>query len=251
MAIRFTCPHCGRVMDVGDKFAGQTGPCTACGKAITIPGSPAAAAGPLLPARRSGLPIWAILLIVAGCSVPVLGICAGLLLPAVMSVREAARRTTSNNNLKQIGLALHNFHSTQEHFPARAYSRTEGKPLLSWRVLILPFIEQADLYSKFRLDEPWDSENNRKLIPLMPAIYQNPSAPASPGMASYLAVCGKGLAFDGDRDGGSRNSRTEQAIRSWSWKPIRIGPLSGRSPMIGNIMPRSPWPDWAMRIRTV
>ena len=132
-------------------------------------------------------------------SLTTIGILVGLTLPAVQAAREAARRAQSSNNLKQIGLAMHNYASVMGRFPARAKFDKQGKPLLSWRVLILPYLGQAPLYSQFHLDEPWDSENNRKLIPLMPAIYQNPSVPAKPGMASYLAVCGKGLAFEGDQ----------------------------------------------------
>jgi prepilin-type processing-associated H-X9-DG protein len=132
-------------------------------------------------------------------SVTTIGMLVGLLLPAVQAAREAARRAQSINNLKQIGLAMHNFHSVQDRFPARAVFDKQGKPLLSWRVQILPYLEEQALYNQFHLDEPWDSEHNRKLIPLMPAVYQNPSVSAQPGMASYLAVCGKGLAFDGDK----------------------------------------------------
>ena len=60
-------------------------------------------------------------------------------------------------------------------FPARANFDKQGKPLLSWRVHILPYLEENPLYQQFHLDEPWDSEHNRKLIPMMPAFYRNPS----------------------------------------------------------------------------
>ncbi len=132
-------------------------------------------------------------------SVTTMGILVGLLLPAVQAAREAARRTQSMNNLKQIDLAMLTCESATGRFPARANFDKQGKPLLSWRVLILPYLGQVALYNQFHLDEPWDSEHNRTLIPLIPHIYQNPSTPPNPGMASYLAVCGKGLAFDGDK----------------------------------------------------
>jgi hypothetical protein len=132
-------------------------------------------------------------------SVATIGLLVGLLLPAVQAAREAARRTVSSNNMKQIMLAMHNYNAVMGRFPARANFDKQGKPLLSWRVLILPYLEEQTLYNQFRLDEPWDSPNNKKLIPLMPALYQNPSQPPKRGMASYLAVCGKGLAFDGDQ----------------------------------------------------
>jgi hypothetical protein len=132
-------------------------------------------------------------------SVAVIGILLGLLLPAVQAAREAARRTVSANNLRQIGLAMLNHESAMGTLPARANFDKQGKPLLSWRVHILPYIEQDVLYKQFHLDEPWDSPHNKALIPLMPKLYANPSGAGRPGMANYLAVCGKGLMFDGQQ----------------------------------------------------
>ncbi len=115
----------------------------------------------------------------------------GLLLPAVQASRAAARRMQSTNNLKQIGLALHNYESVYRRFP-EAYSKDEnGKPLLSWRVHILPFIEQANLYEQFHLDEPWDSEHNIKLLDQMPLVYLSPQSAAEAGMTVYLGNGGE------------------------------------------------------------
>ncbi len=129
-----------------------------------------------------------------------IGILIALLLPAVQAAREAARRTQSSNNLKMIGLAMHNYHDSHRRFPARANLDPDGKPLLSWRVLILPYIEQEALYRQFKLDEPWDSQHNKRLIPLMPQEYRNPSARPEPGKANYLAVTGEGTMF-GKKEG--------------------------------------------------
>ena len=131
--------------------------------------------------------------------VATIGVLVALLLPAVQAAREAARRSQSTNNLKQIGLAMHNYHDTYRSLPARATFDKEGKPLLSWRVHVLPFIEQNNLYKQFHLDEPWDSPHNRQLIPKMPLVYRNPSNPAPPGTSDYLAVAGEGLSFDGTK----------------------------------------------------
>jgi prepilin-type processing-associated H-X9-DG protein len=87
----------------------------------------------------------------------------GLLLPAVQKVRQAANRTQGANNLKQIGLAFHNYESAYGQFPGNITDKKTGKALLSWRVAILPFIEQNNLYQQFKLDEPWDSEHNLKI----------------------------------------------------------------------------------------
>ena len=68
------------------------------------------------------------------------------------------------NNLRQIGLGMHNYHATYNRFPGPAITNDKGDRLLSWRVAILPFIEQQALYEQFHLDEPWDSDHNIKLL---------------------------------------------------------------------------------------
>jgi hypothetical protein len=118
-----------------------------------------------------------------GSSAPVL---AALLAPAVQRSRGAARRAQSMNNLKQIGLAMHNYHDVMNAFPAAHSVDAEGNPLLSWRVHILPFIEQQPLYERFHLDEPWDSEHNRQLIAHMPETYRAANSLAEPGKTVYL-----------------------------------------------------------------
>ena len=93
---------------------------------------------------------------------------------AILPVRadddpEARRKAT--NDLKQIALAMHNYLSTYDKFPASAIFDADGKPLLSWRVEILPYIEEGALYNEFKKDEPWDSEHNKALLAKMPKIY--------------------------------------------------------------------------------
>jgi hypothetical protein len=81
----------------------------------------------------------------------------------------------SRNNLKQIVLAMHNYHDTYGHMPpAVVYSKDGKTPLYSWRVELLPFIEEGDLYIQFHRDEPWNSEHNLALLRKMPAIYASP-----------------------------------------------------------------------------
>jgi hypothetical protein len=202
MPIPFTCPHCGRTTEVAEQYAGRSGPCARCGQTITVPGLASGPGTPFqpgyAPVRRSGMPAWAIVLIVLACLVPVGGILLGLLLPAVNAAREAARRSVSMNNLHQIGMGMQNYASSYGNkFPSRASFDQQGRPLLSWRVHLLPFLEQQALYQQFHLDEPWDSPHNKTLIPLMPPIYRNPSSTAQPEMADYLAVVGEGLMFEG------------------------------------------------------
>jgi hypothetical protein len=122
----------------------------------------------------------------------------GLLLPAIQKMREAAARAQSSNNLRQIALAFHNYHDTYGHMPAAAIVDKSGKPLLSWRVAILPFIEHDQLYKQFHLDEPWDSEHNKKLLDKMPKTYAHPiGQPKEPNSTYYRVFTGKDTPFNG------------------------------------------------------
>ncbi len=126
------------------------------------------------------------------------GVLLALLLPAVQNVREAARRAQCTNNLKQIGLAMQNYHDVYRTFPPAYLADEDGKPMHSWRVLILPFLEQKPLYDRYRFDEPWDGPNNRLLAASMPSVFRCPSEQAAPpGVTSYVGVSGPGAIFDG------------------------------------------------------
>jgi len=118
-----------------------------------------------------------------------------MLVPAAHSAHLAAKRAQSLNNLKQVGLALHNFHSTHNHFPNDVRGK-DGKPLLSWRVQILPFLEQQGLFNEFQLDEPWDGPHNKALLDRMPAVFAIPGEPAEPGMTFYRGFSGPRTLFD-------------------------------------------------------
>ena len=89
--------------------------------------------------RRRGFTLVELLVVIA-----IIGILVALLLPAIQAAREAARRTQCNNNLKQVGVALHNYHDTYKVLPPGGLA---GNPRLSWNVLILPFIEQQALHA--------------------------------------------------------------------------------------------------------
>ena len=125
-----------------------------------------------------------------------------LLLPAAHAAQTAARRSQSVGNLKQIGLALHNYHSTNNHFPPGAIRDKNGKPLLSWRVELLPYLEQAALYQEFQLDEPWDSPHNKPLMERMPAVYAVPRSRSGPGETFYRGFSGPMTLFDPEAKNG-------------------------------------------------
>lgn len=160
------------------------------------------------PARRTGVILGlTLLLFVAGVAAAGISHQIGWLLtspePIVESgsVRKAAARAMSQNNLKQMAVAMHNYHEIEKALPSAAVYDRQGQPLLSWRVLILPYVEEESLYKEFRLDEPWDSPHNLRLLPRMPRIYAPLGDIRSPKRYStpFQVFVGKGTAFEGKR----------------------------------------------------
>lgn len=201
MAISYSCPHCGKQATVGDQYAGQSGPCAACGKPITIPGARGGVQS-AAPAVAAGLGVGAMVAIVLGVVCVMLVLCGGvllaLLLPAVQAAREAARRMESTNNLRQIGIALHNYHDTHNCLPPAVVTDANGQPLYSGRVLLLPFMEQQALYDQFNKNEAWDSPANLPLSRSAQKLFTDPSAAGggASGQTDYLFVTGPGTAMD-------------------------------------------------------
>jgi prepilin-type processing-associated H-X9-DG protein len=122
-----------------------------------------------------------------------------LFFPVSSRAREAARCSQCRNNMKQIGLALHNYHDVYGCFPPAYVPGPDGKPWHSWRVLILPYIEGEALYQQYDFNEPWDGPNNRKLAAQKPYAYGCPSDPGSLGSptTNYAAVVGPTAAWAG------------------------------------------------------
>jgi prepilin-type processing-associated H-X9-DG protein len=178
MPIQFTCPHCGAETNVSAEFAGRSGPCAQCGQTVTVPlFSPPP--GYAAPAKSpSASPLLVILAVVGGMIlvIAVIGILIALLVPAVHASREAARQAMCANHLKQIGLALAAYQEAHGCLPPACITDETGKPMHSWRVLILPFLDQKALYDLYDFDEPWDSPNNRMVTNTPLVFFQCPSA---------------------------------------------------------------------------
>lgn len=121
-------------------------------------------------------------------------------LSPVERARLAAARSQSSNNLKQLALGMHNYQDTHRQFPLPGSLGPDGKPLLSWRVHLLPFLDQAPLYSQFHLNEPWDSPHNKTLIDRMPSVYRHPVSKVSrEGRTNYVVPVGNGAIFDAEQ----------------------------------------------------
>ncbi|MFN0051343.1 MAG: DUF1559 domain-containing protein [Planctomycetales bacterium] len=118
--------------------------------------------------------------------------CAGILVPFVQDAREAARQSNCKCRLCVIGLALQNYHDDYGSFPPAIVAGERGKPMHSWRVLLLPYMDQNELYAAYRFDEPWDGPNNRQLHGAFLEAYHCPSSPVRKDFpcTSYVAVVG-------------------------------------------------------------
>jgi hypothetical protein len=148
----------------------------------------------------------------------------------------------SADNLKAIGLAFHNYHDVFGRLPAND-GPTGNKQLLSWRVQILPFLEQDNLFKQFKLDEPWDSDNNKKLIEMMPKIYMPVRGKADKGTTFYQAFGGSNGWFKAGAklpasfpDGTSNTFLVAEAARAVVWTKPEDMEFDGKTvPALGGM----------------
>ncbi|HUT88618.1 MAG TPA: DUF1559 domain-containing protein [Thermoguttaceae bacterium] len=121
------------------------------------------------------------------------------LLPMINFAREAKRRAQCFNNMKQIALGLHKYDDVYGCFPPAYVAGPDGTPWHSWRVLILPFVEEAVLYEQYDFNEPWDGPNNSRLAAQKPHVYTCPSDSGSleSPTTNYAAVVGPTAAWAG------------------------------------------------------
>jgi hypothetical protein len=115
--------------------------------------------------------------------------------------RLAPNRMACRNNLHVIGLALHNYNDEYACFPPAYIADDDGRPMHSWRVLILPYLEQKELFDRYHFDEPWNGPNNSKLTHEVPSVYQCPSdveeREESQPWSSYVALVGPHTCWPG------------------------------------------------------
>ncbi len=154
----------------------------------------------------------------------------GVLVPMIGMQQTHAREMRALNDLKHIGLAMHNYHNDKKRFPPAVVIGPDGKTPHSWRVALLPYFYEAqtdELYDRYRLDEPWDSPHNKQLIEKMPGVYGDDGAKN----AAYFVFTGPGTAFGGEQgiraqdiiDGTSNTLMVVEARRNIPWtKPEDI-----------------------------
>jgi len=195
------CPYCSELIDTG------LSACPHCQSELTIAPAGAPARTPdHAPAAEAAAPsggnstvlIWG--LVIGGfvmTGVCVVGILIALLLPAVQQAREGARRSMCKNNLKRIGLAMHNYHDMYDTFPPAYIPDSDGKPMHSWRVLLLPFLDGQLMHAQYDFDKPWDDPQNLAVTRNTPMNFRCPSATGQTNTTHYVLISGPGTCFEG------------------------------------------------------
>jgi hypothetical protein len=144
---------------------------------------------------------------------------------------EYEKERQSQRNLKLVSIAMHNYHDVHRHFPAAVVMGPDGKTPHSWRVELLPFLDEKQLYDQYRLNEPWDSPHNKVILRNMPDVFRSPFADEKSTNSSYYALVGKGTVFEGSKgirireitDGTSSTLMFVEARRDIPWtKPADI-----------------------------
>jgi hypothetical protein len=206
--IEFRC-RCGRMVRADDADAGREARCPACLGVRIVPGAPSGVTvepNPPMPTpaeapkKKGPLLRWPfawllVLSVVAFC-------CVGVMNPPMSAKqRKAIARMHDLGNLKQLGSALRDFHARYGALPLAVARRgKDGKPLLSWRVMILPHLEEEELFRQFDLEQPWDGPTNLPLLKKMPTCYLNrvtvTASEIEGGLTHYVAVTGPGMPFD-------------------------------------------------------
>jgi hypothetical protein len=207
MPFEFTCPYCHHRTKVDDKYAGQTGPCVSCGKkvcmprynergilvfdqVVTTPGKSNESVS-----AKNPVPF----LVAAACVLTAIGTLVGAFFFAWPSIQKraiVAAQSRDIDNMKQIAKALNEYADRYGTYPPPVVTDAAGKPLYSWRVLVLPFMGYESLYSNFRLDQPFDSPNNLEQMQRMPAEFASPSSDAAIGnQTNYVLITGSGTLF--------------------------------------------------------
>jgi len=198
--MKFNCPNCGRVLHAGD--AGFHGSCPGCGHPISVtPADFSVEPNPdriYVPIGRQASYAGLVLLLgaVAG------GLLLGLVVLSVWLFQDpdGVHRAGCETHLRSIATALDMYHQDYGSFPPAWVADAQGRPMHSWRVLILPAIGEDDLYKEYKLDEPWDGPNNRKLAHRIPEVYRCPTDPSGyEGQTSYVALVGPQACWLGDK----------------------------------------------------
>ncbi len=199
MPYLFTCPHCQTKTQVEDRYSGLAGECVTCGGKIEIPKFVAE----VTENPPSTKPWKHLSSVVAAAVVLILLLCLAYAAirqgsETVTRLQANRERTASMRNIERIAEALNAYALVHKSYPPPYTVDTSGRRMHSWRVLILPFLDQDDAYDSFNMDEPWDSAQNMQYaFSSMPNVYRHPSYQVNAGFneSAYYLVTGDGTLF--------------------------------------------------------
>jgi len=140
---------------------------------------------------------WLGILAPVAAGILLCGCCTGLLLTALRPSTESGRRWQCKNNLSNLGKALHNYNSSVGSFPPAFIADANGRPLHSWRTLLLPYLEEPGIRRAYRLDEPWNSPHNRQIHDRSVHHFDCPDDESPDNQTSYVAIVGPGTMWPG------------------------------------------------------
>lgn len=260
MPFYFTCPYCLNKTLVGEELSGKSGPCVGCGKTVTIPAAPSAkrtdiapveqAASPqLVELRRPPVARWLVRVgIYSLALLPIVIASIWFMQPVVVKLKAQRDIALCKQNLQQIAKALNNYAADYGTYPPAVTYDASGKAMHSWRVLILPYLNERKLYETYDMSKPWDAAENSHLQAQIPAVYVSPAnSNIAIGESSYMLITGPGTLFPpkappgkpSEVPDGAENTilvvETNNRISSWiepvdldaTKLPARIGMLGG------------------------
>ncbi len=214
MTIPFTCPHCGTQTDAYEQYAGQSGPCAVCGRTVTVPypstatlssaASPDSTSSADKPRRRrSSSSVLIVVTVIVACLLGagmLVGLLFALVFPAISAARQSAQKTQSASNMKLIAAAMLSYEADHGCFPPAYIADENGKPMHSWRVLLLPYLGYDHVRDQYDFNQPWDSPQNMGVRYMMPAEYACPADPDAKLQyeTSYVVIVGEKTMFPGE-----------------------------------------------------
>lgn len=192
----FTCPHCQATTQVEDRYSGKSGECFSCGAPIELPVFPVAptTSATATPKRPLGMMVAAgVVLTMLVCLIFAVIRFGG---SSVSRLAEVRIQNASIKNLENIAAALNSYAADYGTYPPATLRDTAGRPLHSWRVLILPYLGEQETFDQFDLSKPWDHETNLQASYMMPSVYAHPNdANSMGGQSGYYLMTGPGTLF--------------------------------------------------------
>ena len=193
---------------VSERLSGQTGPCVACGKTVTIPQAPAARRTDIAPVeqeaspqvvalRKSPLPRWLVRTAIYSLAVlPIIVAAFWFIQPVIIQLKTQRDITLCKGNLHQIAKALNSYVVDYGMYPPAVTYDASGQAMHSWRVLILPYLNQRKLYETYDMSKPWNAPENAHMQTQIPAVYVSPANKnIAIGESSYMLITGAGTLF--------------------------------------------------------